>query len=367
MQADTHLRRRFRLPRLLIWSTLGILYFSAALIFGREPLTHLHDFILVSVFGFVLSGFVESTTFRTWRLPALKRYAVLGAVIVVCSLVQAFLEVAIERMITDAAAFMKHWEETPAKTLNKLLFAISQYFILIIWVHAFYAAYISTVLSSEELLEKERRLAAVESQAQKATLSALRAQVNPHFLFNALNAIASLIGARRNEEAEEALLRLSEFFRASLSAERRQMVTVSDELEMLEAYLDMEQIRFPDRLNVLVTSDEASANALLPSFLLQPLVENAIKYAVGPATAPVRVEISARREGDALVLTVLDDGRSKPDPAQAGEGVGLENVRNRITTLYGQASDMQVTAGEPGFRVTLRIPFSTTALPEATE
>lgn len=364
MDISLELRRKLRLSRALIWSTLGVLYFVLALVFGMTPWDRLQVFGMVIIFGFMAGGIVQHVTVRTWNLPAWKRYFYVSVTVVIVSAFLALVELPIENLTKNYSRYIASWQDDFQKTLGTYLFAAAQYFILVIWVHAFFVAYVWTMLRTQELVEKERRLAAAESQAQKAVLSALRAQVNPHFLFNALNAIAALIGSNRNAEAEEALLRLSEFFRASLSAERRQLLSVADELEMLEAYLEMEQIRFPDRLDVSIDMDERATDALMPSFLLQPLVENAIKYAVAPSMGAVHVTISARKDEDALILAVEDDGGEEPPAASAGEGVGLENVRKRIEALYGAAADMQIVKQDPGFRVTIRLPFSDTPTAE---
>src|SRR5690606_1139451 len=147
-----------------------------------------------------------------------------------------------------------------------------------------------------------------ERTATAARLAALRYQLNPHFLFNTLNAISSLVVTRRNAEAEGMLSRLSDFLRATLADVSDSVVSLDAELATLQTYLEVEALRFADRLIIEVDCPAALRDANVPGFILQPLVENAIKYAVAPAKRPVTIQIIAKRQGDALVLQVNDDG-----------------------------------------------------------
>lgn len=358
MKTELVQHQNLRLVRIVIWFVSSLSFFILYVTAGLSNWTEAPFYLFDALLGYTFSGLVLSATRRTWIASGWKRYAYIVVTVFLLSVINALIDTPVISLIKDYDVYTQAWEDDFLATLQNTLLLGGQTFVLIVWIHAFFAAYAWTVFRAQQLVEQQSRLAAAESLAQKAILSALRAQVNPHFLFNALNAIASLIASGRNTEAEEALLRLSEFFRASLSAERQQTVTVADELEMLDAYLEMEQLRFPDRLDVSINMEEESSGALIPSFLLQPLVENAIKYAVAPAKEPVHVEVNARVEGDTLILRVEDDGKIEPSEDSAGEGVGLSNVSNRIEVLYGKNANMTVVKGEPGFRVTIRLPYS---------
>ncbi|WP_423602696.1 sensor histidine kinase [Sphingomonas sp. MS122] len=229
--------------------------------------------------------------------------------------------------------------------------ALSWYFFFVSW-SVFYLAlsYAGAVRASE------RETARLRAAAQTAEIRALRYQVNPHFLFNTLNSISSLVMSGKREDAEAMILNLSTFFRTSLAAEPTEDVPLADEIAVQKLYLEIEAVRFPERLRPSFEIDPAAANACVPGLILQPLIENAIKYGVAPARRPVQICVSARVIGDMLEVTVSDDG----DGAKAanGTGVGLRNVHDRLTARFGEAATL--TAGkrsEGGFAATLRLPL----------
>ncbi len=189
-----------------------------------------------------------------------------------------------------------------------------------------------------------------------AQLRALQSQLNPHFLFNALNSVVTLIG-KDPPLAQRTVVRLADLLRATLKAGETQEVTLQQELEVTTRYLEIEQVRFADRLAVEWAITETEP-VLVPAFGLQPLVENAILHGIGPRPGPGRVVISARRDQDAVVLTVEDDGGGlSGGPGKLGGGVGLANLRARLARLYGDAGRLEL-AERPGGGtvVTLRVP-----------
>lgn len=223
----------------------------------------------------------------------------------------------------------------------------------------------------------ERRLAAVLVEAQQAQLTAqtaqleaLRLQLNPHFLFNTLNAISAMIVTARVEEAETMVERLAAFLRAAATLDPGELVPLSEELALLDDYLHIEQARFGERLHVEVDSGPDTLSARVPALLLQPLIENAIKYAVSPSRTPVKLVIRSRRHGDELCVTVSDDGcgddavRAKGIPRT---GVGLRNVRQRLTALYGPAGVLATGRTDRGFEATVRLPANGAVRPRVVE
>ncbi len=211
--------------------------------------------------------------------------------------------------------------------------ALEWYFFIaawaVMWVALLYAAKVRAV---------EREAARYARAAQDAELRALRYQVNPHFLFNTLNSLSSLVMRARGDEAERMILNLSTFFRASLTREASENVPLAEEVRLQLLYLDIEKVRFPERLVVKVQVPQALEDALVPALILQPLVENAIKYGVSRSQQPVTVTIAADAIGGRLELSVRDDGTSLPTEAEGGCGVGLGNVTARLKATYGDAA-----------------------------
>lgn len=219
------------------------------------------------------------------------------------------------------------------------------------------------VSSRRHEVSQARELAQALAAAQHAQLAALRYQLNPHFLFNTLNAISAMIVTRRNDEAEVMTDKLSSFLRASLASDPTELVPLDQELSLMEDYLEIESIRFGERLHVEIDCASEACNIPIPSFLLQPLVENAIKYGVAPSLEPVVIRISGCCQGSELVVTVEDDGRGAGNAVKTGgAGVGLQNIRQRLSALYGESASLSATRLHPGFAAKIRVPVSPPAL-----
>jgi sensor histidine kinase YesM len=206
-------------------------------------------------------------------------------------------------------------------------------------------------------LATERQLVDAHASAQQAQLTALRYQLNPHFLFNALNSISALIVTKRNDDAEQMTDKLSTFLRSSLATDPAALVPLAEELSLIEEYLDIEAVRFGDRLDVTIECDDEAGDLLVPGFLVQPLVENAIKYGVARTRNPVAVDICARVEEGSLCITVEND--SVPEVtmrAPPRSGVGLINVKQRLAAVYGKAASLTTEAKPDRFCATICIP-----------
>jgi len=209
------------------------------------------------------------------------------------------------------------------------------------------------------LAELEQRKDAVEREgmmalhAQRAELFALRAQVHPHFLFNSLNTVSALIGYD-TVKAREACLLLAEYLRGTLRAQDRSLVPLGDEWSLSEKYLKVEQLRLGERLRVDVAIDEGAAACVVPSLLLQPLVENAITHGVARVDEPEPLRLRAQRRGERLAIE-LENGRD-PAPHRRDGGVGLANVRARLAAEYGNDAVLRVEAEEKHFKVVLDLP-----------
>ena len=213
--------------------------------------------------------------------------------------------------------------------------------------------------SNQTLKAREGQLAESRWTAQQAQLTALRFQLNPHFLFNSLNAVSSLAAEAGATEAEEMLDRLADFLRATLSFDPQDFITLERELETIQAYLDIEFVRFGERMTIDYICGPEVRDALVPSFILQPLVENAVKYAVTPSREMVQIIIRATETSGKLLLEVEDvinSCRNETSTAE-GTGVGLKNVAERLKVLYQDRADLRVTRSEYGFTATIRLPL----------
>ena len=204
--------------------------------------------------------------------------------------------------------------------------------------------------------QRERALRA-ESLAQQARLEALRYQLNPHFLFNALNAVSTLVVEQRTADATRMIARLGDLLRATLERPTAERVPLADELELLQRYVDVEAVRLGERLTMRIDVAPDARGACVPVLLLQPLVENAVRHGVAPREEGGTVTVTASRAGGTLRLVVEDDGPGlRGAPA---EGVGLANVRERLAQLYGAAHRFELSDGDGrGCRVVVELPFA---------
>lgn len=234
------------------------------------------------------------------------------------------------------------------------------------WIFAIFAAATLLIEFSARLRRREEQLVVAESQtaqaratATAARLAALRYQLNPHFLFNTLNAVSAAVVTQRVADAEAMLARLAAFLRMTLSTDPSAFISLEDELGTVEAYLEIEAERFRERLSMRIVCPERLRDAQVPSFVLQPLVENAIKHGVSRSRNRVSLVIGVEAQGGDLVITVSDDARplssSLPAPSS---GIGLAAIRERLEVLYGPRGVLTAQPKDPGFTVVLRLPLS---------
>jgi LytS/YehU family sensor histidine kinase len=202
--------------------------------------------------------------------------------------------------------------------------------------------------------------AALKAQLAQAQLRALKMQLHPHFLFNTLHSISSLV-LEDPPKANSMIARLGDFLRLTLDHSDQQLVTLKEETEFVRCYLEIEQVRFGDRLDVQFQIDPATLSAEVPHLILQPVVENAIQHAIAPRATPGRITITARHVGELLQLEVKDTGpgQAKTTNSQAPHGMGLSNVRARLERLYGNDFKFELNeGGEEGIAVLMQIPFA---------
>lgn len=199
----------------------------------------------------------------------------------------------------------------------------------------------------------------LEKHLTEARLQALLHQLKPHFLFNTLNGIASLMHTDV-DAADTMLVRLSELLRITMSHTGAPKTTLREEVAFLERYLDIEKIRFRNRLEVSILVDASVADAQVPSLILQPIVENAVKHGIEPNAKAGRIELRAGREGADLVVTVTDNGKGMPEGGPKRQGIGIANTKSRLSEIYGEAQKFElVNVPGGGLCVRVSLPFST--------
>lgn len=232
--------------------------------------------------------------------------------------------------------------------------SVTRYFFIIAWASLFLA-----LGYAREVREAERKASRFAQAAQDSELRSLRYQVNPHFLFNTLNSLSSLVITGKPKEAEAMIQNLSNFYRTSLSSDPLEDVTLEEEVDLQRLYLDIEAVRYPKRLRTIIDISPELMNQYVPALILQPLVENAIKYAVSRTTRPVTITISAQADGDNMILSVADDGEAMDDSHVGGNGIGLANVRDRLEARYKSAARLDTHAKRGGgYVATLTLPLS---------
>jgi sensor histidine kinase YesM len=259
--------------------------------------------------------------------------------------------------VLDAFTFSFLAAATPGVTLTRLLGSIYVTFTVLFGWSALYFG-INFYLIVEQQIDQ---MEVLEMQASSAQLAMLRYQLNPHFLFNTLNSISTLVLLKQTERANAMLSRLSSFLRYTLANEPTAHVTVQQEVETLKLYLEIEKMRFEDRLRPSFDVDPRAERARLPSLLLQPLVENAIKYAVTPQEEGADIDVTVRLAGERVQIAVSDTGPGLRDGTigpSLSTGVGLGNIRDRLAQAYG-ADHRFDTRSTPagGFSVEIEIPF----------
>ena len=378
-------------------SILGFWFFYALTVvarafLGSDPWTTLENKLVVVGIGIVLTGLIYLAISTFGRGASIRRKAVIAAIgSALASLVMGATLIMLEDMFHESReqfrfqaregftvveqgqqiTIERSAQEPLVLTMPKLneLDSNKQVRLAadasVVWLFFFlaWAAFYLAGQAQAEALGAQRRLADAESAAQAAQVRALRYQVNPHFLFNTLNSLSSLVMTGRTDRAEGMLLALSTFFRTSLSLDPSADVTLAEEIDLQRLYLDIEKARFPDRLHVEIDVPAELEPARLPALLLQPIVENAIKYGVSKSRKAVLLRIQARdlRNGRMVVeiSNRLKNGGKDELPAATheGTGLGLSNVCQRLEARFGSKASCRfgpMTAG--GYKVALTLP-----------
>jgi two-component system LytT family sensor kinase len=361
------LRLRLTLPQLrcsrnaLFWSlhAAGWLAYGLAVYFGflfyKRPAGIGPAIAIAAAGGFVLSVPMRYIYHSVWGRG--ERWVI--PVVLVTSYVTALAL----RIVINTATH--HFINPKPYTSPFDLFqgALMSTYLLICWSGLYFG-----IKYYESKQQQQEAVLKAVTLAQEAQLKMLRYQLNPHFLFNTLNAISTLILDNQNRTANHAVMRLSEFLRYTLDQDPMKRVTLRQEIEALDLYLGTERLRFGDRLRLEYAIEGAALDGLVPSLLLQPLLENALKYAVSPREHGGLVRIEGRMRAAMLEVSVIDDGPGLDDslrPAERRGGVGLRNTRERLAVLYGDNYRFAVLNSRPGLRVELALPFETNTREEA--
>ncbi len=334
------------------WCAWGLSHYLGALLHEKEA-----GYAKVIATG-ALSGFVLSAPLRlACRALWSRRPAVMIGGALLCAYVAALTwRVSVN---IAYASFMPAdaWMHLTSFT-DFFSGTISAMYLMSCWIGLYFGFryYESMTLQREAVLRSS-------ALAQEAQLKMLRYQLNPHFLFNTLNAISTLILDNRNATANSAVTGLSEFLRYTLDQDPMKRVTVAQEVEALNLYLKIEKMRFGDRLKIEFAVDDAAASVLMPSLLLQPLIENAIKYAVSPREEGGVIRIGARVIEGQLQLEVADNGPGLIDASRVtnGRGVGLRNTRERLQVLYAERGGVDVRSSGSGLCIVLNFPAERSA------
>jgi hypothetical protein len=351
MQSSKTHARWHEAIKLTLGLWLFVLLTFMPLIVARHADGSIKDVILdsVTIFLSISLALVLFALFRaTVDWSNRRRIAVMGVAVALVATANATFDLVYTVWI--AQNLQASWAALPSNISRGYSAAFN--YLLVFSVNL---AFFQMSFSRRRALATERQLADARSAAQQAQLTALRYQLNPHFLFNALNSISALIVTNRNNDAEEMTDRLSSFLRASLACDPTSLIPLEEELGLTEEYLEIEAVRFADRLQVTIECEPEAAQALVPGFLVQPLVENAIKHGVAPSCARVTIAIRAAVEDEDLCITV-ENGRVEGDASAAGLGVGLANVRQRLQAVYGSTATMAVEPRADSFCVTICIP-----------
>jgi two-component system, LytTR family, sensor kinase len=328
------------------WATYGLTQYSGALLYDK-PAGYARVIAVSALAGFLLSVPMRYIYRRLWSQPP--RVLILG-VLATCYITALPLRSVIN--LSYKIFVEPDWQ---ARTLFELFGgALSTTYLLLCWSGLYFG-----IKFYESQRRQEQAMLKAVALAQEAQLKMLRYQLNPHFLFNTLNAISTLILDNQNKKANQAVTRLSEFLRYTLDQDPMKKVTLRQELEALDLYLGTERLRFGERLRLQYAIEDPAMHALVPSLLLQPLLENSLKYAVSAREQGGMVRIEGRAREGWLELSVVDDGPGLREgtPVSERRGVGLHNTCERLAVLYGDNHRFSVANANPGLRVDMALPL----------
>lgn len=331
------------------WLGYFVLHFTAAMGDGK-PLHYVFASLSVTACGFAISSLLRLGYRRIWGLPVPQMAAAAAGLLVLATLVQMKLYVMIVFRYCDDCEIRS--------VFGYLWYFASTFYILLSWSGLYFG-----IKSAQQLQQQKEASLRAQNAAHAAQIKMLRYQLNPHFLFNTLNAISTLVLDDKRDTAYRMVASLSAFLRHSLDSDPEQQVALAQEIDAINLYIGIEQVRFGERLRMTVDVEPAVRDALVPSLILQPVIENAIKYAISKREDGGRIELIARLDGDMLDLHLRDDGPGFAEADLAANGharVGLANTRERLRVLHGDRQHLDIRNRESGgVDVHIRLPFTT--------
>ncbi|SMF70257.1 sensor histidine kinase [Allosphingosinicella indica] len=351
-------------PALVIWAFGYLLVEIFATLQGRAstPGVMLVSSVPLFALGVLYTLLLDRLRRNLGALPRLLRWPALLAAVAVVTVVHALTDVYWLRWLALHA--FPEWQEWALNLGLQRLFTI---ILLYLWTFCLALTLLWAAGVGSAARASEKRAVEFEAASHRAEAAALRLQLNPHFLFNALNSISSLVTLDRKQDAEEMIGQLADFLRASLNSDPMADVPLGEELATVDAYLAVESARFGDRLAVDIDVPDELLAAAVPNFILQPLVENAIKHGVSVSRGGATIKICAEREGEALRLSVANHSRSGATPEPREEepdwaprrGIGIDNLRQRLAVSYGDAARLETEPLPDGYRAAILMPLRT--------
>jgi hypothetical protein len=343
-------------PAIVLWGFGYLLVDIFAFLLGRSTLgLNLFSNLPLFLLGVLYTVLLDRLRQQLAETPFPVRAIVMAVAILAVTAVHTLTDVYWFRWI--ALNLIPDWRSWALNIGLQRLFTIG---LLYLWTFCLALTLLwATRINSAAQLSAARASRA-EAASHRAEAAALRLQLNPHFLFNTLNSISSLVTLDRKDDAEEMIGQLAEFLRASLVTDPMADVTLGEEIATIEAYLNIEAARFGARMNTEIDVPDELLDVKVPNFILQPLVENAIKHGVAASRSPTLICVTAEKHLELLVLGVINrtDGGSERKPGRSGTGIGLANIRQRLEISYGKAAKLETNALPDGFSAVIRMPLA---------
>ncbi len=352
---------QFLFLQILGWFSLSLIsFFSLTLWYNQQSFAYISHTLLQSVLGVAVSWPLRSVFHYLWNKPLLSRLLLTVLSVLACSIIWSALRIGAFLWMTTETDV---WADFGGWLFGSIM-------IFLCWAAFYHGIKYYQLLQSEheallhfaaENKEEQSKRSRAETFAQEAQLKMLRYQLNPHFLFNTLNAISALVVSRSSANANTMIMQLSNFLRYSLENDPIKRVTLEEEVRAVRLYLDIEKTRFADRLELEFDVDPAAHGIKIPSLLLQPLVENAIKYAIAPAEKGGKISVFSKLDGEHLVIEVKDTGagiEGDHHSMVSGPGIGLKNTVDRLSAFYGDNYVFELRGpNASGMTIYIRLPL----------